>query len=81
MLQAVIRKNDRQARWLIIILSFVVFAAVVLLAKVQVKVDLGFDIHLFAKINALINGTVSLLLLAGLIAVKNRNYQAYKKIL
>ncbi|KIC96466.1 DUF420 domain-containing protein [Flavihumibacter solisilvae] len=81
MLQAVIRKNDRQARWLIVILSIVVFGAVVLLSRVQLKVDLGFDIHLFARINAFINGTVSVLLLAGLITVRNRNYLAHKKIM
>jgi putative membrane protein len=81
MLQAVIRKNDRQARWLIVILSIVVFGAVVLLSRVQLKVDLGFDIHLFARINAFINGTVSILLLAGLITVRNRNYLVHKKIM
>ena len=42
MLQAVFQKNDKQARVLIAVFSFVVFAAVVLLTKVKVTANLGF---------------------------------------
>ena len=43
----VIRKNDKVAKLIIVILSVVVFAAVVILSRVTVNVDLGFNVHLF----------------------------------
>jgi putative membrane protein len=81
LLQPSIQKNDKSARWLILTFSFVVFAAVVLLSRTKVDVDLGFDKHLFAKINAIINSIVTLLLIAGLIAVKAKNYLLHKRIM
>ena len=55
MLQPSLTKNDKKARLLIYTLSFVVFAAVVFLSKYKLDVDLGFDVHVFAKANAVIN--------------------------
>ena len=81
MLEAVWKKNDVRARSLIIAVSIIVFAAIVVLSKVKLNVQLGFDEHLFAKINAVINTTVSVLLLAGLIAVKNKKYLLHKRIM
>lgn len=81
MLGAVIRKNDRTARILILTLSFVVFAAVVVLGRVKLEVSLGFDVHVFARINAVINATVALLLIAGLVTVKRRSYVQHKNIM
>ena len=81
MLDAVWKKNDVRARSLIIAVSIIVFGAIVVLSKVKLNVQLGFDEHLFAKINAVINSAVSLLLLAGLIAVKNKNYLLHKRIM
>ena len=81
MLSAVWKKNDVKARSLIIAVSVIVFGAVVALGKVKLNVELGFDEHLFAKINAAINSTVSVLLLAGLIAVKNKKYLLHKRIM
>lgn len=81
MLQPVLQKNDKKATVLIIIFSVIVFAAVTLLSKIKLDVDLGFDKHFFAKLNAIINSSVSLLLLAGLWSVKNKNYQQHKKIM
>jgi putative membrane protein len=48
---------------------------------VQLKVNLGFDVHVFALINAVINSTVSLLLIVGLVAVKQKNFLLHKKIM
>jgi putative membrane protein len=59
----------------------IVFGAVVALGRVKLDVQLGFDEHIFAKINAAINSTVSVLLLLGLIAVKNKKYLLHKKIM
>jgi putative membrane protein len=81
MLKAVWEKNDARARGYIIAVSLVVFIAVVVLGRVKLNVRLGFDEHIFAKINAGINSTVSVLLLAGLIAVKNKNYRLHKRIM
>ena len=73
------KKNDRNARWLIGIFSFVVFAVVVSLSKIQVRVDLGFDVHVFALINAILNSTVAVLLVVAIVFVKKGNYIAHKK--
>jgi len=81
LLPPMIKKNDRLAKILIAVLSFVVFAAVVFLSRVQVKVDLGFDVHLFARINAIINSIVAIFLLAGLITVRQKRYAVHKKIM
>ena len=71
MLQASISKNDKLAKWLIGIFSVVVFTVVVLLSKFKLDVDLGFDVHIFAKANAVINTIIAVLLVAALVAVKN----------
>ena len=81
MLQAVLQKNDKAARWFILTVSFVVFAAVVLLSRIKLEVDLGFDKHIFAKVNAVLNSMVSILLVAGLIAVKARKYLLHKRLM
>ena len=76
-----LKKNDKLAKAFILTVSFVVFAAVVALGKVKLDIDLGFDKHIFAKINACINSIVSVLLIAGLISIKNKNKEAHKKIM
>ena len=81
MLPAVWKKNDAKARVLIFTFSAIVFAAVVILGRIQLKVDLGFDVHVFAKINAIINSAVSFLLLVGLLAVKRGKYALHKKVM
>jgi putative membrane protein len=81
MLTAVWKKNDRRASVLIIVFSVVVFAAVILLSRVQVKVDLGFDVHLFARFNAIVNSIVAILLVVALIAVKQNKYLLHKRIM
>lgn len=81
MLAPVLQKNDKKAWWFIGVVSFVVFAAVVLLSRIKVDVDLGFDVHVFAAINAVINSMVSVLLVAGLLTVKRRNYKVHKGIM
>jgi putative membrane protein len=81
MLPAVWKKDDAKARLLIFSFSAIVFAAVVVLGRIQLKVDLGFDVHIFAKANAVINSLVALLLLGGLFSVKSRNYLLHKKMM
>jgi putative membrane protein len=81
MLPPVLAKRDNYARWLILTVSFVIFAVIVLLSRIKLQVDLGFDVHVFAKINAIINSMVTILLVAGLIAVKQQKYLLHKKIM
>ena len=81
MLQPSLTKNDKKARLLIYTVSIVVFAAVVFLSKYKLQVDLGFNVHVFAKANAIINSMVAILLLAGLFTVKQKNYLLHKKIM
>lgn len=81
MLAPVWKKNDARARLLIFTFSAIVFAAVVILGRVQLQVDLGFDVHVFAKANAVINSLVAVLLVGGLWAVKSRNYLLHKKMM
>jgi putative membrane protein len=81
MLQAAWKKNDKKAKTLIFIFSAIVFAAVVLLSRIKLNVNLGFDVHLFAQANAIINSCVALLLVIALIAVKSKNYQLHKNLM
>jgi putative membrane protein len=76
-----ITKNDKRARTLIFLVSFVVFAAVVVLGRVKLQVDTGFDVHIFATINAVINSAVAVLLVAGIITAKNRKYDTHRRIM
>src|SRR5215212_9842986 len=81
MLEPILVKNDRRARIMIILVSVIVFGAIVLLGRVQVPVDGAFDVHIFAKFNAIINSIVSVLLIAGLITVRQRKLVQHKKIM
>ena len=81
LLQPALRKNDRKATWLIIIFSFVVFAAVSFLTKIKIDIDLGFDVHVFALANAIINSVNAVLLLCALISVKRKNYVLHKQLM
>ncbi len=81
MITPALKKNDKQARLFIITVSLVVFAAVVFLSRFTLEVDLGFNVHVFALINAVINSAVSVLLVWALIAVKGKNYELHKKLM
>lgn len=81
MLNPVLKKDDKKANRLIITFSVIVFSAVVLLSKVKLDVNLGFDVHFFALINAMINSWVAVLLILALLAVKKKKYETHKKIM
>jgi len=76
-----LEKNDKKAKIFIWIVSIIVFVAVAVLSKVKLNVDLGFNPHVFAKANAVINFAVTILLLAGLWAVKTKKYLLHKRIM
>lgn len=76
-----LQKNDRRAKWLIYTFSLVVFVAVTVLERVTLEVDLGFNPHILAMVNAIINSMVSVLLVAGLVTAKQGAYEAHRKIM
>ena len=72
------KQNDKKAHILIWIFSAIVFLAVTILDKLTLDVQLGFDPHVFAMLSAGVNTVVSVLLMMGLIFVKQKKYQFHK---
>ncbi len=81
MLAASLEKNDSKAKKFIWAVSIIVFLAVVGLSKFKLNLNLPFNVHLFATINAIINSLVAVLLVAGLVTIKIKNYLLHKKIM
>ena len=81
MLAPVLKKNDQLAYILIGVFSVIVLAVVTFLSKFTLDIELPFDKHIFALINAVINTAVAVLLVGGLIAVKQKNYSLHKSIM
>ena len=76
-----LQKNDARARWIIIGVSVIVFMAVSVLGRYKLDVNLGFDEHVFARANAVINTLVAVLLIAGLIAIKSGKQTVHRNIM
>lgn len=74
-------KNDRKARIIIFSFSLVVFILVSALGKYKLDAELGFDEHIFAKANAVINSIVAVLLLAGLYFARTGKYSTHRNIM
>jgi putative membrane protein len=81
MLPAAFKKNDRKANWLIILFSIVIFVAIVILSRVKLDLSLGFDVHVFAKINAVLNSIVAVLLVIALLTVKRKKYALHRNLM
>jgi len=81
MIEASIQKNDTRAYWLIGIFSVIVFTVVVALGRFKLDIQPTFDVHIFAKIDALTNTIVAILLVAALIAVKQKNYKLHRNLM
>jgi len=76
-----ISKNDKKARIIIFSFSLVIFVLISALGKYKLNVSLGFDEHIFAKANAVINSIVAVLLLVGLYYAKTRRYITHRNIM
>lgn len=76
-----ITKNDKKARTVIFIFSAIVFIAVSILGKYKLNIHPAFDEHIFAKINAVINSIVTVLLMAGFYCAKTKRYTNHKYIM
>ncbi len=81
MLTTALKKDDKKANIIIWTASVAVFALVAITSRYKLDLDLGFNIHLFALVNAIINSTVSVLLVMGLITVKNKKYTMHRNIM
>lgn len=81
MLAPIIKKNDKQANILIGLFSVIVFVAVVFLSKFTLQVQLPFDKHVFALMNAFINTLVAIILVIALLAVKQKKYHLHKNLM
>ncbi len=81
MLKPLIRKNDRLARILIFSFSVVIFLLVSFLGNYKMDIDPGFDVQIFAFLNALTNSAVSIVLGWALVAVKKKNYLLHKRLM
>jgi Predicted membrane protein len=55
--------------------------AVVILDRISLDVNLPFDAHIFALLSALVNSTVAVLLVIGLIAIKQRKWTIHKNVM
>lgn len=75
------KKNDKKAKLLIYSFSIVAFLLITALGRTKLNVDTGFDVHIFALVNAIINSAVAVLLIAALIAVKTKKYFLHKKLM
>ena len=78
---AYLTKDDKKANIIILSVSAVVFLAVIVLHELNLKIQVDFNPHIFAKFNAVINGTVSLLLILGLFFVKSKKYHLHKRVM
>lgn len=72
---------EPKAKRLIWIFSIVVFLAVVVLNRVQVPAPDGLDVHVFARINAVLNSLVSLLLIAGLFTARAGKWTTHRGVM
>ena len=79
--QPVLKKNDKTARVLIWSVSIITFLAIAVLSGIKLNVNLPFNPHVFAAFNAVVNSCVAILLIAALIAVKQKHYLLHKKIM
>ena len=80
-LQPLLVKNDPKANKLIWVFSVIVFIAVAFLAKFKLNLHLGFNVHVFATFNAVVNSIVAVCLVAGLVAIKTKKYVLHRNIM
>ena len=81
MLTITLKKNDKQANIIIWTASVAVFALVAITSKYKLNLHLGFDVHVFALLNAVINSAVTVMLIAGFITAKQKKFDIHKRIM
>lgn len=78
---AMLKVPEPTAKRGIWIFSAVVFLLVAVLSRVKVEAPGEWDPHVFARINAVINSTVSILLIAGFVTAKARNWPLHRAVM
>jgi putative membrane protein len=73
-----VAKKARISIWGI---SIIVFIAIAMLSKITVAPPGGFDPHIFATLNAVINSIVAVVLIAALMAVKSKLYFLHRNLM
>jgi putative membrane protein len=76
-----IKKNDRLANILIFSVSAIIFIAIAALPRLKLNIHAGFDVHVFARINAILNSTVAVLLTGGLYCAKTGRYTSHRYLM
>lgn len=77
-----LKKNDKKANVLIIAVSLVIFIVVASLSRIPPPpFPFSFSVHVFALINSIINSAVAVLLIAGLVTARQKNFRAHKSIM
>lgn len=77
----VLKANDTMARTLIWIISAVLFLVIASLSRIRIDWHPGFDPHIFATVNAIVNSMVACTLLAALFAVKKQRFHLHKQLM
>ncbi len=82
-MQPLLKANDKKAKRWIIVLSAILFIVIVLLdsKRFQPDIDLPFSIYTFAFINSIINSFVTVLLIIGLILIKQKNIKGHRNVM
>lgn len=77
----VLTPNDKKAKGLIWAVSVVIFLVIVSLSRIKIDWHPGFDPHIFALVNAIVNSLVAITLIWALIAVKGKKFELHKKLM
>ena len=82
-LKPIFKQDDKKAKVVVWAISIFITAAVVFLTsfKPAQGLDLGFNVHVLALCNAIINATVSILLVSAYVAVRRKKFVLHKKIM
>lgn len=81
MLKPLLQKNDKKAHLIIWVFSAAIFIAITYVEKIKLDVDLPFNPHVFAGLSAFINSIVAVLLVIALVFIKQKKYEAHKKMM
>lgn len=79
--EPILKPHDSKARWIIWVISAIIFLVIASLTRIKIDWHPGFDPHLFALINAIVNSGVAVTLVAALLAVKSKNYRLHKNLM
>jgi putative membrane protein len=74
-------QKHQKLNTLITIISIALPLVVAVLFGIKLELKLPFSVYLLPKINAILNGSSALILIAALVAVKNKNIKLHSKLI